>query len=189
MDYEVKSSEIVFKGKVFNIRRDVVNAPSGRSHVIDVVDHAGAVTMMPIDDQGRILFVRQYRHAAGGYILELPAGTLGPDEDPDDCAVRECREEVGMTPGRLFHLGDCYLAPGYSSEFNHMYLALDLTPAPLPQDEDEDLRVEPIALKEIRGLVERGEMRDAKTLASLFLALPLIDENGRLARGTVPDAS
>jgi ADP-ribose pyrophosphatase len=186
MEYQVMSSEVVFKGKVFNIRRDVVTTPSGRSRVIDVVDHTGAVTMMPVDDHGRILFVRQYRHPTGGYILELPAGTLGPDEDPEDCAVRECREEVGMTPGHLIHLGDCYLAPGYSSEFNHMYLALELTPAPLPQDEDEDIRVEPVALKDIPALLTRGELRDGKSLAVLFLALPLLDQSGRLSGETRP---
>jgi ADP-ribose pyrophosphatase len=184
MDYHVKTSEVVFRGKVFNIRRDVVESPSGRSHTIDVVDHAGAVTMMPVDDRGRVLFVRQYRHAAGAAILELPAGTLGQDEAPEDCAVRECREEVGMTPGRLIHLGDCYLAPGYSSEVNHMYLALDLTPAPLAQDEDEDIRVEPIPLESIRAYVQRGDVRDGKTLAGLFLGLPLLDQEGRLITET-----
>jgi ADP-ribose diphosphatase len=180
MDYQVTSSETVFKGKVFDIRRDVVVAPSGRTHVIDVVDHIGAVTMMPVDDQGRILFVRQYRHPTGGMILELPAGTLGPDEIPDDCAVRECREEVGMTPRRLIHLGDCFLAPGYSSEFNHMYLALELTPAPLPPDEDEDIRVEPVPLEDIPALLAGGDLRDGKSLAVLFLGLPLLDQEGRL---------
>jgi ADP-ribose pyrophosphatase len=184
MEYQVEKSEIVFRGKVFNIRRDVVKAPTGRSHVVDVVDHSGAVTMMPVDDQGRILFVRQYRHATGGYILELPAGTLDPDEAPADCAIRECREEVGMTAGRLIHLGDCYLAPGYSSELNHMYLALDLTPAPLNPDEDEDIRVEPIPLADIQELVARGEVRDGKTLAGLFLALPLLQDGGGAARRT-----
>jgi ADP-ribose pyrophosphatase len=178
MEYQVEKSEIVFKGKVFNIRRDVVKAPSGRTHVIDVVDHGGAVTMMPVDDQGRILFVRQYRHATGGYILELPAGTLDPGESPEDCAIRECREEVGMTAGRLIHLGDCYLAPGYSSELNHMYLALDLTPAPLTPDEDEDLRLEPIALEDIQSLVDRGGIRDGKSLAMLFLGLPVLRQRG-----------
>ena len=182
MNYQVETSEVVFHGKVFNIRRDVVKAPSGAHRVIDVVDHGGAVSMMPVDDQGRILFVRQYRHATGEYILELPAGTLDPEEDPDDCAVRECREEIGMTPGRLVHLGDCYLAPGYSSELNHMYLALDLTPAPLSPDEDEDIRVEPVPLEGIRAFVQNGGVRDGKSLAILLLALPLLEERGGLKR-------
>lgn len=180
MEYHVETSSIVFEGKVFNIRRDVVRAPSGRTHIVDIVDHSGAVTMMPVDDQGRILFVRQYRHATGGTILELPAGTLAEDEPPEECAVRECREEVGMTPGRLVHLGDCYLAPGYSTELNHMYLALDLTASPLRPDEDEDIQVEPIPLKDVRAVVQRGEIQDGKSLAVLFLALPLFDEEGKL---------
>jgi ADP-ribose pyrophosphatase len=186
MEYQVEKSEIVFRGKVFNIRRDVVKAPTGRRHVIDVVDHGGAVTMLPVDDQGRILFVRQYRHPTGGYILELPAGTLDPEEAPEDCAIRECREEVGMAAGRLIHLGDCYLAPGYSSELNHMYMALDLTPAPLSPDEDEDIRVEPIPVKDIQALVDRGGIRDGKSLAGLFLALPLLQQGG-LAGRTAPE--
>lgn len=177
MSYQVETSEVVFRGKVFNVRRDVVKVPSGASRVIDIVDHGGAVTMMPVDDEGRILFVRQYRHATGEYILELPAGTLDADEDPDACAVRECREEIGMTPGRLVPLGECYLAPGYSSELNHMYLALDLTPAPLRPDEDEDIRVEPVPLNGIRAFVRGGGVRDGKSLAILCLALPLLEQD------------
>jgi len=176
MEYQTERSETVFRGKVFSVRRDVVKAPTGVTRVIDVVEHSGAVTMMPVDQQERILFVRQYRHATGEHVLELPAGTLDPGEDPHDCAVRECREEVGMTPGRLIHLGDCYLAPGYSSELNHMYLALDLSAAPLAPDEDEEISVEPVPLNGLQDLLRRGEIRDGKTLAALLLALPLLEQ-------------
>ena len=176
MEYQTERSETVFRGKVFSVRRDVVKAPTGVTRVIDVVEHGGAVTMMPVDEQDRILFVRQYRHAAGEHVLELPAGTLDPGEDPHDCAVRECREEIGMTPGRLIHLGDCYLAPGYSSELNHMYLALDLSAAPLAPDEDEEISLEPVPLNGLQDLLRRGEIRDGKTLATLLLALPLLEQ-------------
>ena len=114
--------------------------------------------------------VRQYRHSAGQVLLELPAGTLEPGEDPRACAERECREEIGMAPGRLTPLGECFLAPGYSTEYMYFYLAEDLSPAPLEADQDEDLRVERVPTAALAGRVSLGELRDAKSLAALYLA-------------------
>jgi ADP-ribose pyrophosphatase len=102
-------------------------------------------------------------------LLELPAGTLDPGEDPEACAVRECREETGMSPGRITRLGGFFVAPGYSTEFIHLYLAEDLKPAPLTPDEDEDLSVERLTLDRAHDLARSGELRDAKSLAGLAL--------------------
>ncbi len=169
MAYPVVRSEVEFRGKAFGVRRDEVLLPDGRTTRVEVVEHPGAIALVPVDEAGRIWFVRQYRHAAGLSLLELPAGTLNVGEDPLACARRECREEIGMAPGRLVRLGEFFMAPGYSSELISMFLALDLTPDPLAPDEDEDLRVERLTPGQVDALVASGELRDAKSLAGLHL--------------------
>ncbi len=171
MAYETLSREVVFRGRIFNVRRDRVRLPDGRTTALDIVEHEGAVTLVPLDDQARVWFIRQYRHAAGGAILELPAGTLRPGEPIEACARRELREEIGMDAGRLTYLGACYLAPGYSTERNRLYLAQDLTRAPLAGDADEVIEVMPLPLDEAMSMAVRGRIEDAKSLAGLFLAL------------------
>jgi ADP-ribose pyrophosphatase len=170
MEHSVESSEVLFRGRVVNVRRDRVRRSDGLSSDIEVVEHPGAVVIVPIDDQSRVWFVRQYRHPTGERLLELPAGTLQPGEAPEDCAARECREEIGMAAGRLLPLGGLFLAPGYSTEYLHLFLAQDLRPDPLQGDEDEDLELEAIPLEEVNDWVRRGDLRDAKSLAAIFLA-------------------
>ncbi len=104
------------------------------------------MVILPVDDQGNLFFVRQYRHAAGLDLLELPAGTLDEGEAPEACARREVREETGMAAGKMEHLGGFYLAPGYSTEYMHVYLATGLHSDPLEADADEFLTVEVIPL-------------------------------------------
>jgi ADP-ribose pyrophosphatase len=169
MDYATKKTELIFQGKVFNIRVDEVEKTSGKTMRVDVVEHGGAVVILPIDNDSRIWFVDQYRYPARRRLLELPAGTLDPGEDPEDCATRECREEIGMSPARLTHLGGLYLAPGYSTEFVQLYLAQDLTPAPLEQDQDEDIKITRLTVGEVKEWMKKGQIHDSKTLAGLFL--------------------
>jgi ADP-ribose pyrophosphatase len=170
MNYSTIKSEPIFQGKVFNIRVDEVQIKPDQSMRVDVVEHGGAVVILPIDHDFRIWFVDQYRYPARQRLLELPAGTLDPEEDPQTCAVRECREEIGMSPAHLTHLGGFYLAPGYSTEFVQFFLAQDLTPAPLTQDLDEDIQVKRLTVDEVRNLLNDGQIIDAKSLAGLFLA-------------------
>ena len=101
MDFENISSEVKYRGRAFNVRRDQVRAPDGQILNLDIVEHIGAVTILPLDEQDQVWFVRQYRHASGRKLLELPAGTLTPGELPEDCAAREVREETGMAARRL----------------------------------------------------------------------------------------
>ncbi|NIM93135.1 MAG: NUDIX domain-containing protein [Anaerolineales bacterium] len=169
MDYSTLRSEKIFEGKVFNVRIDDVKLPSGRKMRVDVVEHGGAVVILPLDENSRIWFVDQYRHPAEERVLELPAGTLKPGEDPKDCAIRECREEIGMSPRRLTHLGGFYLAPGYSTEYSELFLAQDLSPSPLPHDADEDLTTECLTLGEVERRIKGAEFHDAKTLAGLLM--------------------
>jgi ADP-ribose pyrophosphatase len=175
MGYSVTGTRPIFEGRAFKVRIDSVQAPDGKVRPIEVVVHAGAVTLVPVAEDGSLYLVRQYRQPSLEDLLELPAGTLGAGEDPAECARRECREEIGLAPATLERLGGFFLAPGYSTEYTHIFLATGLTPAPLPADEDEDLRVENLTLAQIDALIRSGELHDGKTLAALYLY--------RLARG------
>lgn len=168
MTNEILSSETVFRGRAFEIHQDRVKRPNGQQ-TYDTVHHIGAVAMVPIDSDGKILLVRQYRHAARRRLLELPAGTLEEGEPVEDTAQRELREEVGMAASRLTKLAEFFLAPGYSTERMHIYLAQDLQPESLPGDEDEDLETERLTLDEAFAAISTGQIEDAKTMLGLFL--------------------
>ncbi len=170
MPFELLKSEAVYPGRAFTIRRDTMRLPDGRETSFDIVEHIGSVIIIPLDEQGNLLFVRQYRPAAGKELLELPAGTLDEGEAPEACARREVREEAGMAAGQLEALGGFYLAPGYSTEYMHVYLATELRPDPLEADADEFLSVEPISLAAALKMAGSGEILDAKSLAALLMA-------------------
>ena len=175
--FELLHSEILLKGRAFTIRRDFLKTPDGRETRFDIVEHGGSVIIIPIDGEGNLLFVRQYRHAAGIDMLELPAGTRDGDEPFEVCAAREIREETGMEAGTLTHIGSFYLAPGYSTEYMGVFLATDLKHNPLDADDDEFLSVEKIPVKQAFEMAERGEMPDAKSLAALLMVKPLLSKD------------
>ena len=170
MPFELLKTETVYPGRAFTIRRDTLRLPDGRETKFDIVEHVGSVIIIPLDDRGNLLFVRQYRHAAGLDLLELPAGTLDKGEAPEACAHREIREETGMAAGHMEHLGGFYLAPGYSTEFMHVYLATDLHSDPLEADADEFLTVEKVPIEQALEMAHGGVLADAKSLAALLLA-------------------
>ena len=172
MPFELINSETLLKGRAFRIRRDHLKTPDGHDTKLDIIEHGGSVVIIPVDKDGNLLFVRQYRHAAGMDLLELPAGTLEKDEDPAVCAAREIREETGFAADKIEKIGDFYLAPGYSTEFMHVYLAQDLRHDPLEADADEFLSVETIPYAKAIQMAERGEIPDAKSLAALLLTIP-----------------
>ncbi|MGZ9221598.1 MAG: NUDIX hydrolase [Anaerolineales bacterium] len=174
MPFELIKSETLLQGRAFKIRRDYLKMPNGRETRLEIIEHGGSVVLIPIDDDGNLLFVRQYRHAAGKDLLELPAGTRDDDEPFEQCAAREIREETGMEAGKLQKVGEFYLAPGYSSEFMVVYLATELKENPLDADDDEFLQVEKIPLKKAFQMAERGDVPDAKSLAALLLAKPYL---------------
>lgn len=176
MPFEFLRSEPLFQGHAFKIRRDYLRTPDGRETRFEIVEHGGSVVILPVDADGNLLFVRQYRHAAGLDLLELPAGTRDGDEPHVECAAREIREETGMAADTLVRVGDFYLAPGYSTEFMAVFLATDLRHDPLEADADEFLQVEKMPVREALALAERGEMPDAKSLAALFLARPYLEK-------------
>jgi ADP-ribose pyrophosphatase len=168
MHYETVYSEKKYAGKAFDVRRDQVRLPDGQVAQLDIVEHVGAVTLIPIDETGAIWFVRQYRHATGKDLLELPAGTIEFGEPAEQCARREIREEIGMAAGELKKVGEFFLAPGYSTEYMHVFLATGLYPDPLPGDSDEFLSIVQIPIQQAYQMAKDGEIQDAKSLAGLF---------------------
>jgi len=173
--FSLLSSEQIYKGRVFTLRRDAVQLPDGKTAHLDIVVHGGAATLVPVDGEKRIWFVRQYRHAAGEVVLELPAGTIEPGEAAEVCAAREIREEIGMAAAVLQKIGEFYLAPGYSTEFMRVFLATGLTPDARPHDDDEFLEVTALPAAKAYAMVSSGAIRDGKTLAALLLARPHIE--------------
>ncbi len=179
MAYEVLQSKVEFEGKLLRLRTDQLKHPGGHLQTLELVEHPGAVAIIPLDDEANILLVRQYRHPAGDVLLEIPAGTLNPNEDPLDCARRECREEIGMAPDELVSLGAGFMAPGYSTEYLHFFLARTLTQSPLTPDVDEDLEIQKVPLDRIWEEVTQGTIRDIKTIAGLALARSYLAHEGQ----------
>jgi ADP-ribose pyrophosphatase len=177
------SSEVIRQGRILEFRVDTVEAADGHRSTRDIAAHPGGVCMVAIDDQDRVLLVRQWRHAIGGPLLEIPAGTL--DREPDGsieghaaAAARELEEETGSRAGAWQYLGGFYTAPGFTSELMHLYLATELTSAHeggLQPDEDERLELYPIRFQDAVAMAERGEIRDAKSIVGLLLVSRLRD--------------
>ncbi len=170
MNFKAMKRETKYTGRVFEVEKVHMQLPTGEVRAYDLVNHPSAVTIVPQDYAGNILFVRQFRVGAQEELLELPAGLLKDGEDPDPAAARELREETGMAAEKLTRIGGFYSSPGYSSEYLYIYLAADLYPAPLEQDDDEFIQVEAIPAAKALEMARSGEIRDAKTLATLLLA-------------------
>ncbi len=176
MPFEFIRSEVLLQGRNFKVRRDTLKTPDGHETKLEILEHGGSVVLVPLDSDGNILFVRQYRHAAGLDLLELPAGTREEEEPYEDCAAREIREETGMEAGNLQKVGEFYLAPGYSSEFMAVFLATDLRHNPLKADDDEFLQVVKVPIQKVTAMFERGDVPDSKSLAAWLLAKPYLEE-------------
>lgn len=168
----------IYKGKIINLRVDSVELPDGKIASREVVEHKGAVAIVPVLEKNKVVLVKQYRHPAGKVLLEIPAGTLNPSEDPLDCAKRELIEETGYSAAKWTKLFGAYLAPGYSNEFIHIYLAEDLTPAHAEADEDEFIEVSIVGIDEAIDMISTGEIEDAKTISGLLMAQQFVS-NGR----------
>lgn len=176
MDAETIGTTTIYHGRVFDVRQDQVRLPSGKVMKLDIVDHPGAVVMVPVDSDGRIWLIQQYRHAAGKVLVELPAGVVEAGENFEEGARRELREEIGMTAGKIQKIGEFFIAPGYSTEYLYIFLATELQPDPLPGDEDEFIQILPTPVDQVLHLAQSGQIPDAKTLAALLLAMPFIHQ-------------
>jgi len=170
-------SKDIYQGRIIKLRVDTVQLPSGRTTTREIVEHEDAVCVVPIDENNNVLMVRQYRKAAQLNLLEVPAGGVEAGETPDETVLRELQEEVSVTSGSLRRLSGFWVSPGWATEFMHAYLAMDLTPATLPADDDEYISVERVPLDSIPGLIESGEIQDSKSIASLLLALRVLNSD------------
>jgi len=167
---ETIDSTVVFSGRIVKLRVDRVRLPNGRESTREVVVHRGAVAAVPLIDSHRVIMVRQFRQAAGETLLEIPAGTLDSGEDPVDCVVRELEEEIGYHANRVTLMFRSYLAPGYSSEMLHTFLAEDLVPKPTHSDEDEFIEIVELPLEEAIDKIRSGDIKDAKSICGILMA-------------------
>jgi ADP-ribose pyrophosphatase len=182
-------SRVVHRGRTISFRTDTIERPDGTRHQREIVAHPGAVAIVALDADDRVLLVRQFRTATGRTLLEIPAGTLEVDpttgeiEDPDLAAARELEEETGRRAGGWRKLGTFWTAPGFATELMHLYLATDLTVAPegrLGPDEDEALHLVPLPVDVAIGAAEDGRIADAKSIVGL-LRLARLRDAGRQA--------
>ncbi|MEM8960471.1 MAG: NUDIX hydrolase [Acidobacteriota bacterium] len=158
----------IYRGKVVHLAVESIRLPGGVEVDLEVIRHPGASAVVPIDDQGRVVLVRQYRHAAGGWLLEVPAGKLDPGEDPVDCARRETEEETGFSPGNLESLGPIYTTPGFADEKIWLFLATDLQPSHQRLEDDELLEVELLPWPEAVAAARDGDLIDGKTVTAIL---------------------
>ena len=164
-------SQPVYAGRVVKLRVEEIELPNGRRSKLELIHHPGAAAIVPVDGEGRVLLVRQYRHATGGrWLLEVPAGKLEPGEEAAIGAARECEEEVGFRPGRLDALGGIWTTPGFTDEWIHLFLARDLVPGRQDLQEDEALSVVRLPLVEALALSLDGGIDDGKSIAALTRA-------------------
>ena len=173
MAAELIARTTIHKGRIFQIEVDVVKLPTGHTVDMEIVRHPGSVVLLPIPEPGKIILIRQYRYTIDKWIWELPAGSLKPNEDPDQAAARECEEEIGLAPGKITRLRGYYPTPGFCDEEMIYYRCEQLHP-PAPdstarKDDDEEIEPRTFTIAEARDLVARGEIVDLKTLAGLSL--------------------
>jgi len=160
-----------FDGKMVGLRVDTLRTAGGATYMREVVEYGVAVVLVPVDADGRLLMVRQYRHPTGAWLLELPAGGVDETDASNEAAAqRELREETGHR-GTLKRIGGMYLAPGYSEEYQEIFAATDLVEDALDADADEDLRLERVSLDDALALVDTEQIRDAKSIAALLMYL------------------
>lgn len=177
-DYKEKmiSSKRIYEGRIINLRVDAVVLPDGKTTNREIVEYAGAVAIVPVNEKGELLLVRQYRYAVGETLLEIPAGKMEPGESYAACAGREMVEETGYEAGNLKHLISFYSTPGFTNEQIHLFLATDLVPKKQDLDEDEFIEVEIVSLKKAPEMILSGEICDAKSVAGILAALNYLNE-------------
>jgi ADP-ribose pyrophosphatase len=163
------SSRLAYRGRSIAVYRDEVELPNGRRVELDVVRHPGASAVVPFSSPRDVLLIRQFRHAAGGEIWEVPAGKLDGDA-PDVCARKELEEEAGRRAGRLERLGSIWTTPGFTDEVIHLFAAFDLEPVPMRHEADEVIRVVETPLARALEMIWDGELRDAKSALALIYA-------------------
>jgi ADP-ribose pyrophosphatase len=177
--------EILYQGWRFRVERAVQVTPDGVRHPREVIRHPGAVVILPLLDDGRVCFVRNFRVAVGQTLIELPAGTLEPDEPPIETARRELAEETGYRAGRIEHLLSFCMSPGILDERMHLFLATELQPGPTALEAGEDIQQLVLGWEESLEMARRGEINDAKTLVGLLYYQMFLLESRSIEKSSV----
>jgi ADP-ribose pyrophosphatase len=164
------SSRIIHDGHL-KLRIDAVQFPDGRLSTREIVEHSPVVAVVPVDADGNVLLVRQFRYATGKELLEIPAGGIDGGETPEEAVRREMQEETGYLPGKIERLGGFYASPGFCTEYMHLFLATELTPGRLVAEDTEDITLERLPVSEIPALIASGKLEDAKSVAGLLTYL------------------
>jgi ADP-ribose pyrophosphatase len=165
------ASRQIYQGHAVNIRVDTVEKAGGRKTTRDVVEHSDCIAVVALDEQNNVLLVRQFRHAVGKFLLEIPAGGIDPGEEPLDSVRRELQEEIGYFPRKIDKLGGFYSIPGYGTEYLHCFLATDLVSSRLIAEDTADIELVRVSPDEIPQLITSGEICDAKSIAALLMFL------------------
>jgi len=169
MQEQIEHTDYLYRGRVLNLRRDKIQLPGGHTVSREVVEHVDSVGILALDENQNLLLVDQYRHPAGKALLEIPAGCLEPGEDPQETAVRELREETGYTASRIEKLGGFYLAPGYATEYMHIFLASQLGYMPLTAEDTDEIELVRQPLGSVLELVRSGRIEDCKSIAAILM--------------------
>ncbi len=162
-----KNVKSIYKGKVVVLNVDRVTLPNGATVDLEVIRHPGAAAIVPMKDDKTVILIRQFRHAAGGFIYEIPAGKLNPGEDPRDCAARELEEEIGYRASSFELLTSIFTAPGFADEVIHIYKGTGLTKGRQKLDHDEVLNVVELPIEKAIAQIQDGTIRDGKTIVGL----------------------
>ena len=165
------SRKVVFAGRAVKLRVDTIQMPDGRQTTREIVEHGACIAVVAVDMDNNILLVSQYRDAVGKELLEIPAGGVDPGEDVETAVKREMQEETGYLPQKLVKLGGYYLAPGYSTEYLHLYLAKDLVPGRLVAEDTESITVVKVPVSRISKVLTSGKITDGKSIAGLYMFL------------------
>ena len=170
MSLKTNSRVTLHRGRVFRLNRENVTLAHGITVDLDIIRHPGASAMVPLSNNSTVVLIKQYRHAVGDFIWEIPAGTLDPDETPLECAKRELAEETGFLADEWQKIGEITPVPGYSDERIHLFIAASLNPTEQKLDEDEMLNVHEVELNNAIEMIYKGVIQDGKTIAGLFMA-------------------
>ncbi|MFA5760741.1 MAG: NUDIX hydrolase [Dehalococcoidales bacterium] len=168
MEEETLSSKIAFNGEILNVRVDEIRLPGGRKSTREIIEHSDAVAVVPIDRNGNMILVKQYRRGAGKDLLEIPAGCVEPGENPEETVKRELQEEIGYLPNKITSMGGFYASPGYNTEYLYLYLATELVPAKLHAEDTDSIEVVPVPIKSITDYIKSGKICDAKSVAGIL---------------------
>lgn len=179
MDETLLASRRLYEGKVVSLRLDTLKLADGHVTEREVVEHTAAVAILPLTAAGAIVMVRQHRRPAGKDLLELPAGSVDPGETPEACAGRELQEETGLRAALLTRIGGFWVAPGYSTEYIHLYRAEGLSEERLDADADERIEVETLTLAAALDQLDSGAIEDSKTIIGLLLHARYVERSSR----------